>query len=54
MVVIWFHEMMTQVKKSGVSYCSQSRRICVADSSFSRHLGLDLYVNPNMKRCPFR
>jgi hypothetical protein len=34
---------------------SQSHRICVAESSFSRHLSqVGLSVNPNLKRCPFR
>jgi hypothetical protein len=34
---------------------SQSHRICVGDSSFSRHLSqLGLLVNPILKRCPFR
>jgi hypothetical protein len=34
---------------------SQSHRICVADSSSSRHLSrMGSSVNPNLKRCPFR
>jgi hypothetical protein len=34
---------------------SQSHRICVADSSYSRHLSrMGSSVNPNLKRCLFR
>jgi hypothetical protein len=34
---------------------SQSHRICVADSPFSRHLSqVGLFVNPTSSRCPFR
>jgi hypothetical protein len=34
---------------------SQSHRICVADSSFSKHLSqVGFSVNPILKRCPFR
>jgi hypothetical protein len=34
---------------------SQSHRMCVADSSSSRHLSqMGSSVNPNLKRCPFR
>jgi hypothetical protein len=34
---------------------SQSHRICVADSSSSRHLSqVRSSVYPNLKRCPFR
>jgi hypothetical protein len=34
---------------------SQSHRLCVADSSSSRHLSqMGSLANPNLKRCPFR
>jgi hypothetical protein len=34
---------------------SQSHRMCVADSSSSRHLSqMGSSVNPSLKRCPFR
>jgi hypothetical protein len=34
---------------------SQSHRTCVADSSASRHLlQVGSFINPNLKRCPFR
>jgi hypothetical protein len=38
-----------------VDISSQSHKICVADSSFSRHLShLGMLSIPCLKRCPFR
>jgi hypothetical protein len=54
-VVTWFHKNWPRWWNLMWATASQSHRMCVADSSSSRHLSqMGSLVSPNLKRCPFR
>lgn len=55
MVVMWFHEVVTQVTKSYVNYClTGTQDVCGWFVFSSRLSQMELFINPSLKRWPLR